>query len=221
MVALCVCGVCAFCYGYTRAGEWFFERRHSRYGWLWGYPQYPGFMTRGILDPFTYYYRRLIVDAVRAFEAVCQFPSIDSERIAVTGKSQGGGLSLAVAGLESRVKLCLPDVPYLCHFRRTTRIVDPLPYNEIVRFCRLHRDKVDQVFRTLSYFDGLNFAVSATAKALFSVGLRDDICPPSTVFAAYNHYAGEKEIRGYDFNEHDGGGAHQNIEWINFLGENL
>jgi len=186
-----------------------------------GSPQYPGFMTRGVLNPFTYYYRRLITDAVRAVEVVSQFSEIAPARIAVTGKSQGGGLSLAVAGLEPAVKLCLPDVPFLCYFRRATRIIDTAPYYEIVRFCRSHRDKVDQVFRTLSYFDGINFAARAKARALFSVGLRDDVCPPSTVFAAYNHYAGEKEIRVYEFNEHDGGGAHQNIERLDFLRKNL
>ena len=48
---------------------------------------------------------------------------------------------------------------------------------------------------TLAYFDGVNFAARATAEALFSVGLMDDICPPSTVYAAYNAYAGPKAIR--------------------------
>ncbi len=186
-----------------------------------GYPQYSGFMTKGILNPLTYYYRRLMIDAVRAVEAASQLPEVDPTRIAVTGKSQGGGLSLAAAGLEPTIKLCLPDVPFLCYFRRATQLIDTMPYYEIVRFCRSHRDKVEQVFQTLSYFDGMNFAVRANAKALFSVGLRDDICPPSTVFAAYNYYAGEKEIRIYEFNEHDGGGAHQNLERLSFLKQQL
>ena len=178
-------------------------------------------MTRGINKPATYYYRRLITDAIRAIDAARELPQIDAQRIAVTGKSQGGGLSLAAASLQPAVKLCMPDVPFLCHFRRATQLVDSLPYYEIVRYCRSHRDKVDQVFQTLSYFDGMNFAAWSKAKALFSVGLRDDICPPSTVFAAYNHYSGEKEIRVYEFNEHDGGGAHQNIERLSFLSKNL
>jgi len=71
---------------------------------------------------------------VRAVEVVSQFSEIASARIAVTGKSQGGGLSLAVAGLEPAVKLCLPDVPFLCHFRRATRIIDSAPYYEICSF---------------------------------------------------------------------------------------
>jgi cephalosporin-C deacetylase len=57
-------------------------------------------------------------------------------------------------------------------------------------------------------------AARATASGLFSVALRDPICPPSTVFAAYNAYAGPKRIEVYDFNEHEGGGAfHQRAQF--------
>jgi cephalosporin-C deacetylase len=172
-------------------------------------PHYPGFMTRGVLDPRTYYYRRVFVDAVRAVEAACSHPAVDAARVAVSGSSQGGGIALAVAALGSRVAAAMPDVPFLCHYRRATQLVDSAPYVEIARFCQTHRDKVGVVFNTLAYFDGLNFAARAGLPALFSVGLMDDICPPSTVFAAYNHYAGPKDISVWEFNHHEGGGSHQ------------
>ena len=56
-------------------------------------------MTRGIEDPDTYYYRRLMTDAVRAVEAVRSLPAVAVDSVAVQGVSQGGGLALAVAGL--------------------------------------------------------------------------------------------------------------------------
>ena len=59
-----------------------------------GAPAHPGFMTQGILDPATYYYRRVYTDAVRAVEAVRSHPDVDPDRVAVTGSSQGGGISL-------------------------------------------------------------------------------------------------------------------------------
>ncbi len=180
-------------------------------------PHYAGFMTRGILNPQTYFYRRVFTDGVRAVEAAQSHPAVDSERIAVTGGSQGGGISLAVSGLESSVSVSMPDVPYLCHYRRATEITDAAPYNEIVKYCQTHRDKVDTVFNTLSYFDGVNFAARSTAQALFSVGLMDMICPPSTVFAAYNHFAGPKDIRVWRYNYHEGGDVHQAVEKIKFL----
>jgi cephalosporin-C deacetylase len=108
-------------------------------------------------------------------------------------------------------------VPFLCHYRRATQITDNDPYAEIVRYCKIHCDQVDQVFRTLSYFDGVNFATRARAPAFFSTSLMDNTCPPSTVFAAYNYYGGQKQIKVYEFNQHDGGGIHQVVANLKFL----
>ena len=184
-----------------------------------GNPQVPGFMTRGILDPRSYYYRRVFTDAVRAVEAARAHPAIDAARLAVAGGSQGGGIALAVSGLDPTVGAALPDVPFLCHYQRATEITSAAPYEELARFCMAHRDKVDTVFATLAYFDGVNLAARAQARALFSVGLMDEVCPPSTVFAAYNHYAGPKEIRVWRYNHHEGGGSHQIVERVRFLNE--
>jgi cephalosporin-C deacetylase len=186
-----------------------------------GNPQIPGFMTRGILKPETYYYRRVFTDAVRAVEAARSHPMVDAQRLAVTGGSQGGGMALAAAGLIPDLTIAMPDVPFLSHFRRAVEITDAEPYHEITRYCKTHRDQIETVFNTLSYFDGLNFAVRAKAAALFSVGLMDTICPPSTVFAAFNHYAGPKEIRVWQFNNHEGGEAYQGIEKYQFASERL
>jgi cephalosporin-C deacetylase len=179
---------------------------------------FPGFMTRGIARPETWYYRRLVTDAVLAFDAARAHPLVDGSKIAVTGKSQGGGLALAVAGLApDTVRAVMPDVPFLCNWRRALEITDASPYHELTRYLAMHRLKEADVFRTLSYVDGLNFAVRATAPALFSVGLMDEITPPSTVFAAWNHYAGPKDIRIWSFNGHDAGDLVQQSERYAFL----
>lgn len=180
-------------------------------------PQFSGFMTRGILDPHTYYYRRLFSDAVRAVEAARAHDAIDPQRIAVTGGSQGGGITLAVSGLDPTVQVAMPDVPFLCHYQRATQITDGYPYQEIVKFCQIQRDKIETVFDTLAYFDGVNFAARAQARALFSVALMDEICPPSTVFAAYNYYAGPKEINIWPYNHHEGGESYQTLEKLKFF----
>lgn len=181
-----------------------------------GNAQFPGFMTRGILSPRTYYYRRVFTDAVRAVETARTHPAIDRARIGVTGGSQGGGIALAVSALADDVQLALCDVPFLCHYRRAVEITDADPYGELVKYLKIQRNKIEQVFQTLSYFDGVNFATRANARALFSVALMDEICPPSTVFAAYNYFAGPKEIRVYEFNHHEGGESYQTLEKIKF-----
>jgi cephalosporin-C deacetylase len=182
-----------------------------------GNAHFPGSMTKGILDSKHYYYRRVFTDAVRAIEAARSYPEIDAAQIAVTGGSQGGGITIAVAGLDPFIIAAMPDVPFLCHYRRATEISDSYPYKEIAEYCHVHRDKVDTVFNTLSYFDGVNFSARAKAKALFCTGLMDQVCPPSTVYAAYNHWMGEKDIRVYPYNGHEGGQSFQNVEKLKFL----
>lgn len=181
-----------------------------------GSPQVPGFMTKGILDPESYYYKRLFADAARAVEAARANPRVDPARVAVTGGSQGGGLTIAAAAL-AEVQAAMPDVPFLCDFRRATRIVETYPYEEIAIFCRNHRDRHEQVFSTLSYFDGVSLAARAKAPSLFSVGLMDATCPPSTVYAAFNRWAGPKEIAVYEFNHHEGGQGRQDLRKLAFL----
>jgi cephalosporin-C deacetylase len=180
-------------------------------------PSAPGFMTQGILDAKTYYYRRLYTDAVRAVEAIRTRSEVDGGRIAVTGQSQGGGMSIAAAALLPDVGVCMSDVPFLQHFRRALDITPRDPYPEIARYLQIQRDKIGIVFRTLSYFDGMNFAARMRARALFSVGIMDTICPPSTVYASYNHVTSEKDIVEYYFNDHEGGGAQHLLEKIRFL----
>ena len=182
-----------------------------------GNAHYPGSMTNGILDPKHYYYRRVFTDAVRAIETACSHSDVDTSKIAVTGGSQGGGIAIAVAGLVPDVVAAMPDVPFLCHYRRATELVDTYPYKEIADYCHTHRDKVETVFNTLSYFDGVNFSTRAKAKALFSTALMDQVCPPSTVYAAYNHWTGEKDIKVYPYNGHEGGGSYQTIEKLKFI----
>jgi len=99
--------------------------------------------------------------------------------------------------------------------------VDANPYGEIVRYLKAHRDHVDRAFQTLAYFDGANLATRATAPALFSVALMDQICPPSTVYAAYNRYTGSKRIVEYPFNDHEGGGGFQEQVKLGWFAEHL
>lgn len=175
-------------------------------------PATPGFMTRGVHDPHDYYYRRVFTDAVRLIDAVRQFDFVDASRIAVAGASQGGGISLAVAGLVPDLVGVMADMPFLCDFRRSVQMTPAAPFTELLSFLAVNRDRVAETFRTLSYFDGVNFATRATAPALFSVALMDDIVLPSTVFAAFNSYAAQnRAIEVYEFNGHEGG---QTFHWL-------
>lgn len=186
-----------------------------------GGPSVPGFMTRGIDDPRHHYFRRLYVDAHHAIEAAAALPQADAARIVVTGASQGGALAIAAAGLHRGVAGVLADVPFLCHVERAIGLTGSDPYEEVVRFLAVQRDREAEVFTTLSYFDNVNLGKRATAPALFSTALMDTVCPPSTVFAMKNHYGASSSIEVYRFNGHEGGATYQlrkQVAWLRARG---
>ncbi|WP_342751925.1 acetylxylan esterase [Brachybacterium timonense] len=106
------------------------------------------------------------------------------------------------------VDAVLCDVPFLCHIRRAIDITDEFPYQEIVQYLSTNRDRLYAVEHTLGYVDSVHHARRAGAALNMSVGLRDMVRPPSTVYAAYNHDAGasggspEKTMTVHAFNKH-------------------
>jgi cephalosporin-C deacetylase len=172
-------------------------------------PEHPGVMSRGIASPETYYYRRLYVDAVRAVETAAGLDGVDPDRIAVAGKSQGGALALAAAALvPERIRLCHADVPFLCDIERGMDVAIDPPYTELVTFLSVNPELEAAARRTLGYVDNAVLATRIRATTLVSVGLRDTITPPSTVFAAYNAITAPKEIAVFPYSGHDVPTAH-------------
>jgi cephalosporin-C deacetylase len=188
-----------------------------------------GPLTRGVLTPEGYYYRRLLTDAVRAVHAVRALPGVDPVRVAAVGNSQGGGLALAAAGLLPDLAALVVTAPLLCQPARAVELTGEAPYGELVTYLSVHRDAEAAVRRTLSYVDGVSFARRATAPAHFGTGLRDTVCPPSTVYAAYNHYGAAngnpdrpaRTIHPYRFNHHEGGDAVQVRAQLRWLADHL
>ncbi len=176
-----------------------------------------GWMTQGIDDPQTYYYRDVYADVVQTVEVLTARPEVDAARIITTGGSQGGGLSLVAAALNRRVVGTAPDVPFLCHFRRAVDISNAYPYTEFDDYLQRYPDREATMWRTLQYFDVLNLADRIHCPVLMSVGLRDLICPPSTIYAVFNHLPGPKELAVYPAHGHAVPELHQTrrLAWIN------
>jgi cephalosporin-C deacetylase len=115
------------------------------------------------------------------------------------GGSQGGGLTLACASLEPRVKLIAPHIPFLTDYKRVWDMdLAAGDYQELKTYFRLFdpmHEQEDEIFRRLGYIDVQNFVKRIKAEVLWGVGLMDDTCPPSTQFAAYNKIQSKKEVK--------------------------
>jgi cephalosporin-C deacetylase len=160
-------------------------------------------MTRGISSPEGYYFTRLYADAVRAVETAAGLEGVDSSRVAVSGASQGGALALATAALlGSAVTVCHADVPFMCDIARAVTLSGQMPYLEVAEFLAQHVDLVPVALDTLRYVDCALLSRRITADCLLSVGLMDQVCPPSTVYAAYNEITAAKQIAAFPFGVH-------------------
>jgi cephalosporin-C deacetylase len=172
-----------------------------------GGPENARVMTRGIGRPEDYYYTRLFTDAALAAETASELSG--APRVAVTGSSQGGGLALACAALVPQVvAVCHADVPFLCDIQRAITLAPEAPYIEVAEFLAHNVDLIPAALDTLRYVDCALLARRITARCLLSVGLMDTICPPSTVFAAYNEITSGKDISVHPFTGHEVPTAH-------------
>jgi cephalosporin-C deacetylase len=171
-------------------------------------PENSQVMTRGITTPEDYYYTRLFTDAVLAVDVALELAGA-GRTVAVSGGSQGGGLALAAAALHpDAVGVCHADVPFLCDIQRAVTLAPQGPYPEIPGFLAENVALIDTALNTLRYIDCALLARRITAPTLVSVGLMDTVCPPSTVFAAYNEINADKDIIVYPYSGHSVPHAH-------------
>lgn len=168
-----------------------------------------GNIVRGLDDDkHNLMYRHIFLDCAQLAGLIMDMDDVDENRVGCYGNSQGGGLTLACAALEPRIKRAAPLHPFLCDYKRVWDMdLDIKAYEEIRYFFRAfdpEHKREEEIFEKLGYIDLVNLAKRIKAEVLMGTGLLDDICPPSTVFAAYNNMECKKEMKIYpDFN-HEG-----------------
>lgn len=161
-----------------------------------------GWVTEGILDLDHCYYKAIAVDNLRAMRWALEQPDIDTDRIAVLGGSQGGGLALLVAAFSPRVRCVVADIPNLCHMDWGV-LYSTSSLAEVAEFCRSFSEHTSTVLKNLSYFDMLNLADRIKVPVLMSVGLKDMVCMPETIFPVFHQIASEdKSLEIYPFSGH-------------------
>lgn len=168
-----------------------------------------GHVVRGVMDdnPQNLYYRDVYLDAAKVLRILISMDGIDASRIAVTGPSQGGALSLAAAALIPEVKLCAPVYPFLCDFRRVWQMdLISNAYEGIRTYFRKldpTHEREEDFFIRLGYIDIQNLTPAIRARILWQTALLDTTCPPSAQFAAYNKLRTDKRMLLYHEYAHE------------------
>lgn len=169
-----------------------------------------GHIVRGVddPDPKKLLFRSIYLDTVRLVRLVMAMDEVDETRVGITGGSQGGGLTLACAGLVPELNRAAAVFPFLSDYRRVWNMdLAKAAYDEIQYYFRqfdpTHANE-EAFFERLGYVDIQNLAPRIRCKVLMTTGLMDTVCPPSTQFAAYNKIASEKEVVFYPDFGHEG-----------------
>lgn len=136
------------------------------------------------------YYQFAYADVIRGVDYLMARTGIDKDRIAIAGTSQGGGIALAVASLDPRLKAVVAHVPFLCDMRRAARTQGAL-VKQILDRAGLNDEAH---LSTLDYFDPLQLVSSLRIPALVSSGGRDTVCPAATIHSVFDRIPSVKSL---------------------------
>lgn len=130
--------------------------------------EFPGMLTAGIDDAETYPLRGWVADCIRGLQYLRSRPEVDTARIAGAGFND---FALHTAALTDSL-CCVAATPGLfLNSRELLPARHAYPLQEFHDYARCFPDRVDGMYRTLSYFDPLRFAERITIPALLWGGL--------------------------------------------------
>ncbi|MCH8108189.1 MAG: acetylxylan esterase [Chloroflexi bacterium] len=167
-------------------------------------------LTYQITDRHEYYYRGAYMDCLRGLDFLQSREEVDSARLGMWSRSQGGGLTLATAALDSRLLAAVAEEPFLCNYPVSIDITTS-PYSELSDYAGRHPEQRGQMLETLAYFDCLNLAGDIRCPTLVNIGMLDETCPYRTVMPVFESIPGPKALYVYpglahspctDFNAH-------------------
>ena len=159
-----------------------------------------GHIIRGLdeNDPAKLYFRNVFLDTAQIARIVMAMPEVDATRVGAFGGSQGGALTLACAALTPSLNRACPTYPFLCDYKRVWEMDLALDaYVELREYFRRfdpRHEREDEIFTLLGYIDNQHIAHRTRAQIKMFTGLMDNICPPSTQFAAYNKITSPKDV---------------------------
>lgn len=168
-----------------------------------------GHIVKGLNEgPENLFFRNVFLDTAQLAGIMMDMEQVDETRVGAMGGSQGGALTLACASLEPRIAVAAPQFPWLCDYKRVWDMdMDDRAYRGLRDYFRHfdpNHEKEEEIFTTLGYIDLQHLAKRIRARVTMFTGLMDDVCPPSTQFAAFNKIPSEKSVVIYPDFGHEG-----------------
>jgi cephalosporin-C deacetylase len=161
-----------------------------------------GHIVRGLDGPpEQMLFRHIFLDTAQLAKIVMGMEDVDEKRVGATGGSQGGALTLACAALVPGIKRAAPVFPFLCDYQRVWAMDQAKnAYAELAEYFRRfdpRHEREQETFTKLGYIDVQHLASRIKAEVFLGIGLMDQICPPSSQFAAYNKITAAKSMAIY------------------------
>lgn len=148
------------------------------------------YWTINMDDRDHYYYKRVYLGCVRAVDFLSSLDEFDGSNLAVHGGSQGGALAIITASLDKRVKFLSSYYPALCDL---TGYINGRAGGWPHMFKNDFTRKPDKIAAT-AYYDVVNFARFVEVPGWYSWGYNDNVCPPTSMHAAYNVIKAPREL---------------------------
>jgi len=144
----------------------------------------------------TYYYHRIYLGCVRSNDFLTSRPMWDGKNLLVMGASQGGQLSLVTAALDSRVTALSATHPAMCDVAaelhgRAGGWPHPFKPNDDGS---PSSHSTPAKIATAQYYDSVNFARRIKVPGFYTWGYNDDVCPPTSTYAAFNVITAPKTL---------------------------
>ncbi len=160
----------------------------------WQVPEGLTKLTMGLDAPSNHYYRMGYADCLRGIDFLCSRDEVDSSRIGVIGLSQGGGLTLATAALDDRVRVAISHEPFLSNYPVSVETATTGPYLELTKHFSANPQLKQASLDTLAWIDPLNLAPWISCPTMVSVGQIDTTCPPETIRPIYDRIPALKSL---------------------------
>ena len=157
----------------------------------WWKTKLKGYQRRGSDSRERSYFLQMFCGNYRTARFITSRTEWDKAHFVVHGSSQGGGQCLATAYLCPQVTAIAANIAALCD--HTGPVVGRAAgWPKWITYTDGEPDAGQ--LAAARYFDGVNFAQGIEAKGLMSMGFIDEVCPPGSVYTAFNAYKGPKQV---------------------------